>query len=76
MAQKFTDNPDFALYWTDLAYENFAVDSAGKVLVIDAEHIIVVDREATKIGGYIQHTVTNNFFLKKVSKYDHEMPQS
>lgn len=51
IAQKFTDNPDFALYWTDLAYDNFAVDPAGKVIVIDAEHIIVVDREATKIAN-------------------------
>lgn len=51
IAKKFTDNPDFALYWTDLAYSNFAVDPAGKVIVIDAEHIIVVDREATKIAN-------------------------
>ena len=50
IAEKFTNNPDFALYWTDLAYSNFAVDPAWKVIIIDAEHIIVVDRQATKIG--------------------------
>ena len=52
MAQKLTEDPDFALYWTDLAYENFAVDGAGKLMVIDAEHIIVVDKQATKIGEF------------------------
>lgn len=51
MAQKLTEDPDFALYWTDLAYENFAVDGAGKLMVIDAEHIIVVDKQATKIAN-------------------------
>ena len=68
IAQKFTDNPDFALYWTDLAYENFAVDPAGKVIVIDAEHIIVVDKEATKIGKYLRklaNAICRDFFNSK-----------
>ncbi|ESO83900.1 hypothetical protein LOTGIDRAFT_132744 [Lottia gigantea] len=37
---------DFILYWTDIQYENFAVDVAGKVKIIDAENIIVVDKMA------------------------------
>lgn len=36
----------YALYWTDLNYENLVVDVVGKVTVIDLEDIIVVDREA------------------------------
>ncbi|KAL5005197.1 hypothetical protein ScPMuIL_018653 [Solemya velum] len=41
-----THHQDFVLYWTDLSYENLAVDSAGKVRIIDAEHIIVVDKKS------------------------------
>lgn len=55
MADKLTNTGgDFALYWTDLSYENFAVDSSGKVTVIDMENIIVVDRKSlhNDIGKY------------------------
>lgn len=47
MADKLTNTGgDFALYWTDLSYENFAVDSSGKMTIIDMENIIVVDRKS------------------------------
>ncbi|XP_050389067.1 divergent protein kinase domain 2A isoform X1 [Patella vulgata] len=56
MALKMTENrDDFILYWTDIQYENFAVDAGGKVRIIDAENIIVVDKmavEATKPRGW------------------------
>ena len=41
---------NFALYWTDLNYENLVVDAAGKVTVVDAENIVVVDRKAVHKG--------------------------
>ena len=51
MAELFSDPPtSFALYWTDLSYENFAVDSQGKVRIVDAENIIVVDKWKLKLG--------------------------
>ncbi|KAL3846392.1 hypothetical protein ACJMK2_017389 [Sinanodonta woodiana] len=49
IADKFTNNKDdFALYLTDLALENLAIDPAGKVTIVDAENIIVVDKMAVK----------------------------
>ncbi|XP_046333377.2 divergent protein kinase domain 2A-like [Haliotis rufescens] len=56
IADKMTINEEqFALYWTDLTYENLSVDAAGKVKVIDLENIIVVDLmaiAATKPKGW------------------------
>ncbi|CAG5118325.1 unnamed protein product [Candidula unifasciata] len=46
IAEKLTTKSDFVLYLTDVSYENFAVDSSGKVTVIDLENIIVVDKLA------------------------------
>lgn len=51
MAERLTSDPDWSLYWTDLAAVNFAVDPAGKLTYIDAENIIVVDKQATKIAN-------------------------
>lgn len=48
MAQKMTNDPDWSLYWTDIAYDNYAVDDAMKLSVIDLENIIVVDKNAVK----------------------------
>ncbi|KAK4319415.1 hypothetical protein Pmani_009650 [Petrolisthes manimaculis] len=42
MAQDFT-NGEFRLYLTDVSLDNFAVDSHGKVKIIDAENIVMVD---------------------------------
>jgi len=50
MAQKLTSDHEWNLYWTDLVYNNFAVDNAGKLMYIDTENIIVVDKEATEAG--------------------------
>lgn len=51
MADRLTSDPDWNLYWTDLVYNNFAVDEAGKLTYIDAENIVVVDKQATKISN-------------------------
>ena len=50
MAEKLTQDENWALYWTDLDYYNFAVDPSGKLSVIDVENVIVVDRHAVKLG--------------------------
>lgn len=50
MAERLTSDPEWNLYWTDLAPANFAVDPAGKLTYIDAENVVVVDKQATKIG--------------------------
>ncbi|XP_045601998.1 divergent protein kinase domain 2A [Procambarus clarkii] len=42
LAQDFTDG-DVRLYLTDVSLDNFAVDSNGKVKIIDAENIVMVD---------------------------------
>ncbi|GFS18393.1 deleted in autism protein 1 homolog [Elysia marginata] len=55
IAEKLTTKSDFALYLTDVNYDNFAVDYSGKVTVVDLENIIVVDKlgiEARKPEGY------------------------
>ena len=51
MAGLFSDPPtSFAMYWTDLSYDNFAVDKEGKVRIVDAENIVVVDKWKLKMG--------------------------
>ncbi|XP_071551052.1 divergent protein kinase domain 2A [Panulirus ornatus] len=42
LAQDLSDG-EFRLYMTDVSLDNFAVDSNGKVKMIDAENIVVVD---------------------------------
>ncbi|XP_045200893.2 divergent protein kinase domain 2A-like [Mercenaria mercenaria] len=51
MADRLTSDPEWNLYWTDLAAGNFAVDPAGKLTYIDAENIVVVDKQASKIAN-------------------------
>ncbi|XP_064087734.1 divergent protein kinase domain 2A-like [Macrobrachium nipponense] len=42
MARELSDG-EFHLYMTDVSLDNFAVDSSGKVKMIDAEDLIIVD---------------------------------
>lgn len=42
MAQEFS-NAEFRLYLTDVSLDNFAVNTKGKVKIIDAENIVLVD---------------------------------
>ncbi|KAG0714535.1 Deleted in autism protein 1 [Chionoecetes opilio] len=42
MAQEFSSS-EFRLYLTDVSLDNFAVDSEGRVKVIDAENIVLLD---------------------------------
>lgn len=51
LAQLLTENPtEFALYLTDVSMDNFAVDAMGRVTVVDAENVIVVDRREVREG--------------------------
>ena len=51
IAEKLTYNEEeFGLYMTDVSFDNFAVNEEGKVFVVDAENIIVVDRRQIKEG--------------------------
>ena len=51
IAERLTDNDiGFALYLTDVSYDNFAINDDGKVIVIDLENIIVVDKARIKRG--------------------------
>ena len=50
-ADSLTDNDSqFALYWTDLSYDNLGVDNGKNIVVLDAENVIVVDRWQLKWG--------------------------
>ena len=59
IAEQFTYNDDeYGLYMTDVSFDNFAVDEHGKVFVVDAENIIVVDRKQIKEGREQSGTLT------------------
>ncbi len=50
IAEQLTNNDfDFALYLLDVSFDNFAVGPRdGKVIVVDAENIIVADKRLIK----------------------------
>lgn len=49
IADKFTNNTDdYALYWTDVDYDNYGVKDDGTVIIVDAENIVVVDQQKVK----------------------------
>ena len=51
IAEKLTNNDQgYGLYMTDVSPENFAVNEKGEVFIIDAENIIVVDKQKIKTG--------------------------
>ncbi|XP_037075874.1 divergent protein kinase domain 2A-like [Pollicipes pollicipes] len=46
IAEMLTSNDyDFNLYLTDVTAENLAVDSEGRVFIVDVEDVVVVDRQ-------------------------------
>lgn len=49
MAQEFSYS-EFRLYLTDVSLDNFAVDAEGKVRIIDAENIVMVDPSLLDLG--------------------------
>lgn len=49
MAQEFSYS-EFRLYLTDVSLDNFAVDAEGKVKIIDAENIVMVDPSVLNLG--------------------------
>lgn len=51
LAELLTNNKaEFALYFTDIHMDMFAVDGDGKVKLVDLQNILVVDKQAVKSG--------------------------
>ena len=51
VADNFTNNDlQFALYHTDLGYDNIVVSPQGRVVIVDAENVIVVDKQLVEQG--------------------------
>ena len=61
MAQEFSYS-EFRLYLTDVSLDNFAVDAEGKVKVIDAENIVLVDSSVRDLGKF-------HFLVMFIGKY-------
>lgn len=40
----------YGLYWIDFSYENLVVDDVGRVIVVDVENVVVVDRIVIRKG--------------------------
>ena len=51
MAQEFS-SAEFRLYLTDVSLDNFAVDKKGKVKIVDAENIVLVDPSVRNLGKF------------------------
>lgn len=62
MAQEFSYS-EFRLYLTDVSLDNFAVDAEGKVKIIDAENIVMVDPSVLNLGKVtFQSFIFFNFY--------------
>ncbi|KAI0216159.1 Divergent protein kinase domain 2A [Lamellibrachia satsuma] len=68
IAELFTNNTSgFNLYWTDLGLDNLALTDSGRVMVIDAEHVLVIDRqkiESDKPPSWDEPVVTDHIECK------------
>lgn len=52
-AYNFTfSDPQFSYYFRDISYSNVVLDSDLRTRIVDLEHIIVVDRNASTNGNY------------------------
>ena len=55
IADQLTHNKEeFSLYLTDVNGNNFVVDASGKVTIVDAEDIVVVDTRAVRAGKTVR----------------------
>lgn len=60
IAEQLTNNDfDFALYLLDVSFDNFAVGPRdGKVIVVDAENVVVADKRLIKQSKWIKELLT------------------
>ena len=64
IADQLTHNKDeFSLYLTDVSGSNFVLDPSGKVTIVDAGDIVVVDTQAVKSGKKIRCLCPHNLKL-------------
>ena len=62
IANRLTENElGFSLYLTDVTYDNIAVNRDGKIVIIDLEDILIVDKAKIRRGLL---TVVVYFMLK------------
>ena len=52
----------YSFYITDVTYDNFAVNKDGKVLIVDLEDILIVDRAKIK-RGILQNYILIRIFV-------------
>lgn len=62
MAQEFSYS-EFRLYLTDVSLDNFAVDSEGRVKIIDAENIVIVDPSGLDLGKFLFSFILFNYLF-------------
>ena len=69
MAEMFTfPTSSYAIYWTDVTYDNFAVDKNGKVRIIDAENLLVVDKWRLRMGeDFVFNSLTCEWYYTLLS---------
>lgn len=67
LAQEFSYS-EFRLYLTDVSLDNFAVDAEGRVKVIDAENIVMVDSSVPDLGKLLFPFHLCIFYCIKLSK--------
>lgn len=65
IAEQLTNNDfEFALYLLDVSFDNFAVGPRdGKVIIVDAENVLVADKRLIRQSKYITCRVFFFFFF-------------
>lgn len=62
IAEFLSDNASaFLLYFNDISLDNYVVSESGKVVIADAENIVVVDGLQVMSGEYITSSVASDF---------------
>lgn len=71
IAEQLTNNDfEFALYLLDVSFDNFAVGPRdGKVIIVDAENVLVADKRLIRQSKYITCRFCFFFFCVNVYIY-------